>query len=74
MNLWKPYRSEKAKGYFVVKERKENGEPVKRFGKVFFARLEDAQKHCNMLNDLIRERHNEHHYEKEKRNGKVRNA
>lgn len=49
LNYWMPLESKKAKGYFIVRDVKDE----RRYGSVFHSRLEDAQKACDALNNMI---------------------
>ena len=49
LDYWYPRKSEKAKGYFI---RREHHDKII-YGDAFFKRLEDAQKACDKLNEMI---------------------
>ena len=55
MDLWHPRKCQKAKGFFIEKELTDHGKYVRtEHGDVFFARKEDAQKQCDIRNELQR--------------------
>ena len=73
LEYWKPRKSEKAKGYFVVQDRKSKDDFVRKYGSVFYAKESDAIRQCEIRNELIEEVIERNRKERRyKNNGKVR--